>query len=372
MRKSFVLLVCMIMACLLIPCNVLAAERGDTVNVAIKLDNGKNVTGVFLHVYYDTDMVECISAEVAELFAFEEVDKDTLGEVHYTGVSLKAINKSGTLCNITFRVKADSPEGKAIKVQVFDAYDGDFDSIDVSVSFNQITVEALKCTNHSWNSGKVISKATCAKTGVKKYTCTVCGATEEKTIPVTDEHVQGKAMTTKIATCEFEGEKVIPCSVCGKVLSTIVVPTLEHEDGDTVVTKKATCTEAGKQVTQCMICGKTVKSEAIPAKGHSWDGGVMIKEPTALEDGVRLFTCTSCGATKTESIPSYVMPRVPGDADDSGTVDLADALVIMQYDAGWNVNINESNAEVDGNGTINIFDALLILQYNAGWTVTLK
>ncbi len=32
--------------------------------------------------------------------------------------------------------------------------------------------------------------------------------------------------------------------------------------------------------------------------------------------------------------------RMPGDANDDGKVDAKDALLVMQYDAGWNVSIN--------------------------------
>lgn len=64
--------------------------------------------------------------------------------------------------------------------------------------------------------------------------------------------------------------------------------------------------------------------------------------------------------------------RYPGDADDSGRVDLADAIVSLQYASGENVSINERNADVNADGKVDIRDALLILQYVAGWNVMLK
>jgi len=64
--------------------------------------------------------------------------------------------------------------------------------------------------------------------------------------------------------------------------------------------------------------------------------------------------------------------RLPGDADDDGTVTLADALCILSYAAGDEVQINLSNADVAGENGVNLEDALRIMQYIAGWNVTLQ
>lgn len=64
--------------------------------------------------------------------------------------------------------------------------------------------------------------------------------------------------------------------------------------------------------------------------------------------------------------------RLPGDADDSGVVDLADAITLLQYTADGNCAINASNADVNVDGRADIHDALLIMQYLAGWNVTMK
>lgn len=60
-----------------------------------------------------------------------------------------------------------------------------------------------------------------------------------------------------------------------------------------------------------------------------------------------------------------------GDADGNGTVDGADANLLLQYAAGWDVTINEMSADANGDGTIDGADATLMLQYVAGWDVTL-
>lgn len=64
--------------------------------------------------------------------------------------------------------------------------------------------------------------------------------------------------------------------------------------------------------------------------------------------------------------------RLPGDADDNGRVDAYDALLVMQYDAGWDVSVEKTNADVNANGSVDLDDAVLIFRYDAGENVTLK
>ena len=73
-----------------------------------------------------------------------------------------------------------------------------------------------------------------------------------------------------------------------------------------------------------------------------------------------------------EAIPALGSNRIPGDVNDDGRVDIHDALLVFQYDAGWNVTINQRNADVNEDGRIDTSDALLILQYSAGEKVVLK
>lgn len=64
--------------------------------------------------------------------------------------------------------------------------------------------------------------------------------------------------------------------------------------------------------------------------------------------------------------------RIPGDADGDGKVTELDALRIMQYDAGWEVEIWDSNADVNEDALVDSLDAVLILKHQSGENVTLK
>lgn len=63
---------------------------------------------------------------------------------------------------------------------------------------------------------------------------------------------------------------------------------------------------------------------------------------------------------------------IAGDVDGNEVVTLDDVVLLAQYAAGWNVEINLDVANVDGVGEITLDDVVLLAQYAAGWDVTLS
>ncbi len=63
---------------------------------------------------------------------------------------------------------------------------------------------------------------------------------------------------------------------------------------------------------------------------------------------------------------------IPGDVNVDGRVDLTDAVELLRYMHGPWENINMANAEVNGDHLVDEKDAMLILQYLAGWNVSLQ
>ena len=107
---------------------------------------------------------------------------------------------------------------------------------------------AQECTTHTWNDGVDTVPATCGATGVKTYTCTVCGTSKTETTPALGH--------------TYEGGK---CVHCGQKES------CNHfwRGGSTV---SATCEKEGSYTETCLLCqGKRV--EIIPAKGHKYAAG---------------------------------------------------------------------------------------------------
>ena len=203
-----------------------------------------------------------------------------------------------------------------------------------------------KTENHSWDAGKVTTKATCTEEGEKKFTCSICG--DEKTEKVsatghqhteirnkkeatckeegysgdtwckdcgkkilsgqaivkTEDHSWNQGEITKEPTCKEEGEKTFTCSICGNT-KTEKVSTTDHQHMEIRNQKNPTCKEAGYSGdTYCADCGVKISSGKTIAKtkNHNWDGGVITTEPTCTERGEKTFTCTICGNTNTKKV----------------------------------------------------------------------
>ena len=197
-----------------------------------------------------------------------------------------------------------------------------------------------KTCQHVWDNGKVTKEPTETETGIKTYTCTLCGETKTETIPkLTHEHsykavvtaptCTEKGYTTHTCACgdsyvdtyvdalghawdngkvtkeptETEtGVKTFTCTRCGET-RTEVIPALSHEHSYKDVVTAPTCTEKGYTTHTC-ACGDSYVDTYTDALGHAWDNGKVTKEPTETETGVKTFTCTRCGETKTEVIPA--------------------------------------------------------------------
>ena len=91
--------------------------------------------------------------------------------------------------------------------------------------------EAIAATGHSYTS-KVTTAATCTGTGVKTYTCSLCGSSYTESIPATGHSYSGGSCTacgavdpncshsytskvTTAATCTTTGVRTYTCSLCG-------------------------------------------------------------------------------------------------------------------------------------------------------------
>ena len=203
-----------------------------------------------------------------------------------------------------------------------------------------------KTENHSWDAGKVTTKATCTEEGEKTFTCSICGdkktekisatghqhteirnkkeATCKETgysgdtwckdcgkkilsgqaIAKTEDHSWNQGEITKEPTCKEEGEKTFTCTICGNT-KTEKVSTTDHQHMEIRNQKNPTCKEAGYSGdTYCTDCGVKIFSGQTIAKtkNHNWDGGVITTEPTCTERGEKTFTCTICGNTNTKKV----------------------------------------------------------------------
>ena len=163
--------------------------------------------------------------------------------------------------------------------------------------------QAIAKIDHTWDNGKVTTEATCEHTGVRTYTCSVCGETKEEETPKTD-HSYDDGTVTKKPTCIETGIKTYTCTVCQKT-KTEEIPATGQQHTEIRNKKEATCKAEGYTGDMyCKDCGEKLSDGKTIAKTteHTWDAGKVTKAATCTEKGVKTYTCTVCGATKTEEI----------------------------------------------------------------------
>lgn len=163
--------------------------------------------------------------------------------------------------------------------------------------------QAIAKIDHTWDNGKVTTEATCEHTGVRTYTCSVCGETKKEETPKTD-HTYDDGTVTKKPTCIETGIKTYTCTVCGATKTEEIAAT-GHQHTEVRNEKEATCTETGYTGdTYCKDCGVKLSSgEVISKKAHDYEVKDRQK-PTCTTDGYVLSVCKACGDEKKETLPA--------------------------------------------------------------------
>lgn len=179
-----------------------------------------------------------------------------------------------------------------------------------------IATEVIPATGaHTWDNGTVTTEPTETTPGERTFTCAVCSQTKTEIIPATGTHTF--VFTKNIApSCTEAGYDLYTCSGCGASEQRNVKPALGHKWDSGTVTTEPTEKDPGTMTYTCTVCGQT-KTEVIPATGphtHVWDEGTVTVAPTETTPGVRTYTCTVCGKTRTEIIPATGSAVCPGGA----------------------------------------------------------
>ncbi|MFQ9076731.1 MAG: leucine-rich repeat domain-containing protein, partial [Lachnospiraceae bacterium] len=204
--------------------------------------------------------------------------------------------------------------------------------------------KVLPKTDHTWDSGKITTVATCSGKGIKTYTCTGCNATRTEeimstghqhtelrnatvatcaqegytgdtyckdcntkltsgnVIPKTD-HIWDSGKVTQNATCTAKGIKTFTCTVC-KSTRIEEIPATGHVNKITKFAKEASCKSEGYTGDiYCQDCGKLLEEgQVIPKADHVWNKGEITTPATCTTKGIKTYSCASCGTTKTEAI----------------------------------------------------------------------
>ena len=157
---------------------------------------------------------------------------------------------------------------------------------------------------HSWDAGEVTTAATCTGTGVRTFTCTLCGQTKTENISATG-HAYGDWTVTTEATCGNPGERTRVCANDPTHVEVeVIAATGVHVPGALIPGTPATCTEAGTlDHYVCQQCGANIDGEGnllgnitVPATGHTVVQDAAVA-PTCTEDGLTAGShCSVCNA----------------------------------------------------------------------------
>ena len=326
--------------------------NGDTASCIIKKSDHGNKTGTYISHIYAYDVVGNSSSAAAP--AVE------LGKKHQH-VYTSSIKKSATCTEPGIRLYTCKDNDDSYEEEIpatghqhtelrnvkaatcaQEGYTGDTYCKDCNTKLGAGKSIAKK--EHTWDSGKITTAATCNGKGIKTYTCTGCNATRTEEIPSTG-HQHTELRNVKVATCVSEGYTGdIYCKDCNtKLTSGKVIPKTDHTWDSGKVTQTATCTAKGIKTFTCTVCNSTriedipvtehvnkitkfakeasCKSEGytgdvycrdcgilieegkvIPKTEHAWNDGEITTPSTCTIEGIKTYTCTSCGTTKTEAI----------------------------------------------------------------------
>ena len=177
--------------------------------------------------------------------------------------------------------------------------------------------ETIPAKGHSWDEGEETTAPDCENSGLRSYSCSVCGAEKTENIPALGH--EPELRNDKAASCTepgYTGDSY--CKRCGVLLSQgEEIAQLAHEYTEAVgelhLARAATCTESAVYYVSCRNCGAngTETFSAGEPLGHLWDNDCdtdcnrcgLTRETSHAPDltvwqkdaGGHWHVCTSCG-----------------------------------------------------------------------------
>jgi len=156
--------------------------------------------------------------------------------------------------------------------------------------------------SHSYTSA-VTTAATCGATGVRTYTCSLCGDSYTETIAATGNHTYDNACdsacnvcgATRIVSHTYSGACDNYCNLCGAKKSGLTIG-VSHTydnacDGDCNVCGETRSVSGHTYDNDCdpdcNTCG------AVRQASHSYKA--VVTEPDCVNGGYTTYTCTACG-----------------------------------------------------------------------------
>ncbi len=227
--------------------------------------------------------------------------------------------------------------------------------------------------SHSWNSGTVTTDATSASTGVKTYTCTKCGETEQQTIPMTvmidacDHSVEQEAIVDKGYTVTFAGDSGVDSITVYQTQDSTGASESVSATGSTISRSSATGepdSTGDGQVNFTVVLKDGYTLDGVSATDGTYKNIKDLSNNTYRITKITADTTVTITTQKSEDPSAYIL----GDTDSDGIVTIRDSVWIQRALVGISVlaDFNEAAADVDGDGFMTIKDAAYIQRYLVG------
>lgn len=224
------------------------------------------------------------------------------------GFGLKGLgftNYDGYVCPHFYDNDCDTECNHCGETRVTSHSYGDWQPGEVSCQKICTSCGDVQTADHQWEKNENSVGATCKEDGTDRFTCTVCGAEREETVPKTDDHSYG------------DWQKV----------------------------------DDQLHSHQCSVCEKTEEA------AHRWGAGVLTQPPTEDMDGVVTYTCTDCGAEKQLSTADMI----PGDIDGNFVVNRDDVVQLLLHVSMPDAFPIAVPADYTGDGNISRDDVVQLL-----------
>ncbi len=254
------------------------------------------------------------------------------------------------------------------------------------------TKDETSALGHEWSDWTVTKKPSFDEEGQEERVCARCGGTEDRTLAV--------LAPDAFAVCAADA--VVGCGA-GRLVKVNI--DLTHNPG--IIAARLHIGYDAQQLKLIKVENGTVFADAVYLPGGTltdvpytvlWSdaeartdntaNGTLVTltfavQPTATVGDTAVTVTVDDGSTFNTAMQLVnlhsingtvsVVDCLSGDADNDGSVDLADIVSLARYIAGgWDVTIHEINADVNGDGVLNLKDVVLIRRFLAGgWDVVL-
>lgn len=148
-----------------------------------------------------------------------------------------------------------------------------------------LETQEISVTGHSPGDWEVKVATNCWRDGTMAILCQTCGFTlESKKIPKVDHDYTYSVVTSP--TCEKSGIGKYTCSMCRGGYQVNIDPTGEHVYSEWALVKEPTATQDGEKVHTCTGCSKT-ETEIVKATGFEVKSGVTVDYLTGVISGIK-------------------------------------------------------------------------------------